>query len=49
MTVSNDTEVVREVVWKDTMPTLALLLTSIALLIFISFESLSVMVYTWGG
>ena len=47
MTVSNDTEVVREVVWKDTMLTLALLLASIALLIFISFDSLSTMVHTW--
>ena len=45
MTVSNDVEVV----WKDTMLTLALLLASIGLLIFISFESLSAMVRAWEG
>ncbi|VAW50100.1 Cell division protein FtsW [hydrothermal vent metagenome] len=51
MTVLNNTEVseetVREVVWKDTMFTLAILLASLGLLIFISFDSLSTMVYTW--
>lgn len=43
MTVTNDVEVV----WKDTALTLALLLASIGLLIFISFDSLSTMVHTW--
>lgn len=43
MTVKNDVEVV----WKDSMPVLAMLLASIALLVYISFESLSVMVRTW--
>lgn len=36
-----------EVVWKDSIFTLAVLLSSFALLIFISFDSLSTMVYTW--
>ena len=43
MTVENDVEVV----WKDSMPVLAMLLACIGLLIYISFESLSVMVRTW--
>ena len=36
-----------EVVWKDSIFTLAFLLGSIALLIFISFDALSTMVHTW--
>jgi len=47
MTVSNDTEVVRDNVWRDTTLTLAILLTCIGLLIFISFDGLSTMVYSW--
>lgn len=47
MTVTSDTEVVQEVVWKDTLLTYAILSVTIGLLIFISFQSLSVMVHTW--
>jgi exosortase D (VPLPA-CTERM-specific) len=43
MTDKNDVEVI----WKDSMLTLGILIASIALLIFISFDSLSTMVYTW--
>ena len=43
MTVTNAVEVV----WKDSILVLAVLIASIALLIFISFESLTTMVNTW--
>jgi len=45
MTVENDVEVV----WKDSMPVLAMLFACVGLLLFISFEGLSVMVKTWEG
>ena len=43
MTEKNDVEVI----WKDPMLTLVILIASIALLIYISFDSLSTMVHTW--
>lgn len=51
MTVLNDAETrdIDTVVWKDSIATLVILLASIGFLIFVSFDSLDTMVYTWGA
>jgi exosortase D (VPLPA-CTERM-specific) len=45
--LSNDTAVMKAEVWKDSVPSLVILLACIGLLIFVSFEALSTMLYTW--